>query len=495
MLLGLACSGVLSGCPQHPVARNPRDGGVLIADAYEFPDAEPHPDVVAESLGPTWLTVQPIVQVACGLCHGRQPVDGLASYVDYEDFTTMVRPLAGGGQPQPGYVLANARMHASGRDRMPPPASPVQLWPEELALFETWVALGAPLGAGTRRPDGGARDGADVAVGSGDGPDAGVGLDRATVDDDLGGSVDGSSGASDAGAVDGGAPARNPLVGVGPPVRVSYNFALADGVVWRPANVGTIADIFSSQMFSLTAPGLVVMPTGAATGQNAGLANEPGGGLLGCQQAARAVVRYGAGSQPEVVADRWNGLRFSSPNDVVVRADGTIYLTDPPYGLLNGRARDIPFNGLFRVTATGSVAVERRFPVGTHTGTVSDTLPNGLELSPDERTLYVGDARTGIVYAFDVEGDGALSNERVFAVVRGTSPDGMTVDALGNLLVATSQGIEAYAPDGMYWGTLPVLRPYVPVNVAFGGPSHSYLIVTAGSAVFVYPMSVPGLSR
>jgi gluconolactonase len=182
------------------------------------------------------------------------------------------------------------------------------------------------------------------------------------------------------------------------------------------------------------------------------------------------------------VVERFEGSRFNSPNDITVRSDGTLYFTDPPYGIADNQ-RELAFMGVFRVAPGGAITAERR-------GALAER-PNGIALSPDETRLYVGDSEADLVRVYDVAGSGALSNPRTFATPAG--PDGMAVDAAGNLFVAAAQGVQVYAPAGTLWGTITV--PMQPANVAFGGPDARTLLITARTAVYRVTLAHPGLPR
>jgi gluconolactonase len=217
------------------------------------------------------------------------------------------------------------------------------------------------------------------------------------------------------------------------------------------------------------------------SGNSNGLALDTSGVLLACEHGNRRVSR-GDGATPAPVVERFEGLRLNSPNDVTVRSDGTIYFTDPPYGI-QANQRELSFMGVFRVAPGGALTAE-------HRGALSDR-PNGIALSPDQSRLYVGDSEAHLVNVFDVAGDGALSNRRLF-VNTASTPDGMAVDGDGNLFVATSAGVQVYAPGGTLWGVIPV--PMQPSNVAFDGVrADGRLLITARTAVYVVTLARGGL--
>ena len=146
---------------------------------------------------------------------------------------------------------------------------------------------------------------------------------------------------------------------------------------------------------------------------------------MSCEHEGRRVSREDGGAV-EAVATHFEGKRLNSPNDVVVRSDGRIYFSDPPYGITEAQ-RELPYNGLFSIASTGEL---------TLLSTDFDR-PNGLAFSPDERTLYVADTPRRHVLAFDVAAGGTLAKSRVFAEMREDGrPDGMKVDRDGRLFAS-----------------------------------------------------------
>ena len=142
----------------------------------------------------------------------------------------------------------------------------------------------------------------------------------------------------------------------------------------------------------------------------------------------------------------------------------------------------LEFNGVFRVDPDGELTAEWEG--------ATNTRPNGLVLSPNERVLYVADS-TGGVMAFDVDEDGSLSNDRPFVSVVGA--DGMAVDTGANVFVATLNGIEVFDPEGKPWGTITVPDERVPANCAFGGNDARTLYITAREAVYRVSLANPGV--
>jgi gluconolactonase len=191
---------------------------------------------------------------------------------------------------------------------------------------------------------------------------------------------------------------------------------------------------------------------GGEPGSN-GLVMDSQGRLVLCQHGDRRVARLDDGKFT-TLADRYMGKRFNSPNDGVFKSNGDLYFTDPPYGLIElTRDKELDFNGVYRISAAdGTVTLL----------TKEMTFPNGIALSPDEKTLYVAnsDPAKAIWMAFPVKEDGTIGPGRVFADVtssvspaRKGLPDGMKVDAAGNLFATGPGGVLVFAPDGTHLGT------------------------------------------
>jgi gluconolactonase len=296
--------------------------------------------------------------------------------------------------------------------------------------------------------------------------------------DDGGGDLDGGGGGD--GGID--ATPVNPLDGIGTMSMVGSGYMFTEGPQWRAASGELLfSDIPAATIYRWNGGGAPTVFR-AASGMSNGLALDPAGVLISCEHGGRRVAR-GDGATAATIVDRFEGLRLNSPNDAVVRADGTIYFTDPPYGIA-AADRELAFMGVFRVAPGGAVTAE-------HRGALSER-PNGVALSPDASRLYVSDSEASFVRVFDVAGDGSLSGARTFVTTAAT-PDGMAMDAAGNLYVATAAGVEVYAAGGQRWGA--ITFPQQPSNAAFGGAGDRTLFVTARTAVFQVTLAGPGLPR
>jgi gluconolactonase len=196
-------------------------------------------------------------------------------------------------------------------------------------------------------------------------------------------------------------------------------------------------------------------PRGGEPGSN-GLTVDSEGRLVLCEHGDRRVARLEQDKTKTTLADRYQGKRFNSPNDLVYHSNGDLYFTDPPYGLEGKNddpKKELPFNGVYRLKKNGQVTLL----------TDQLTFPNGLAFSPDEKTLYVAvsDPARAIWMAYDVKTDGTIENGRVFfdstSMVKKKKkglPDGLKVDARGNLWATGPGGVFIFSPDGKHLGTL-----------------------------------------
>ena len=195
-------------------------------------------------------------------------------------------------------------------------------------------------------------------------------------------------------------------------------------------------------------------PRGGEPGSN-GLVMDPEGRLVLCQHGDRRVARLEPDRSFKTLVDNYQGKKLNSPNDGVYHSDGSLYFTDPPYGLLGKNAdpkKELPFNGVYRLSPGGELALL----------TKEMTYPNGIGLSPDEKTLYVAnsDPEKALWMAFPLKEDGSIGAGRVFFdATRGVKtlkglPDGLKVDKDGNLFATGPGGVLIFAPDGTHLGTL-----------------------------------------
>jgi gluconolactonase len=196
--------------------------------------------------------------------------------------------------------------------------------------------------------------------------------------------------------------------------------------------------------------------------------------LISTASVLRAIIAVAPDGKYEVLAGKFEGKRFNSPNDVVTGPDGALYFTDPTLDLVKGEKQEIPFQGVYRLGSDGSVRL-----------LIKDLdQPNGLAFSPDGKRLYVDETQRRDIHVYDFGTNGEVSNARVFGREQGSGgvPDGMKVDVKGNLFVTGPQGIWVWDPDGNRLGT--VVVPETPANLAWGDNDYQTLYITAATSVY-----------
>jgi gluconolactonase len=219
------------------------------------------------------------------------------------------------------------------------------------------------------------------------------------------------------------------------------------------------------------------------------------GRLITCEHLARRVTRTEHDGRITVLADRWQGKRLNSPNDVVVRSDGSIWFTDPSYGILSD------YEGAPAESEIGACHVYRIDPATGAVDKVTDDFvkPNGLAFSPDESLLYIADTGASHdpdgprhIRRFKVSADGRkLEQGKLFATCTSGLFDGFRVDRGGRLWCSAHDGVHAYAADGRLIGK--ILIPETVANVCFGGPKRNRLFICATSSLYSLVLKTNGL--
>jgi gluconolactonase len=228
---------------------------------------------------------------------------------------------------------------------------------------------------------------------------------------------------------------------------------------------------------------------GQEPGSN-GLTFDADGRLVLAQHGNRRIARLEPDGRQTVLVDRYRGKRLNSPNDLVFDSKGNLYFTDPPFGLpgvFDDPNKELEFQGVYRLSPDGELALLIK----------NLKAPNGLALSPDEKTLYVTDVdnQRAAWHAYDLQADGQVANGRVFYDAAAWKkppffgPDGLKVDRDGNLFAARPEGINIFAPDGTLLG---MIETGVPTSNCAWGDDGSTLYITAGTALFRIRLSTTG---
>jgi gluconolactonase len=265
--------------------------------------------------------------------------------------------------------------------------------------------------------------------------------------------------------------------------RVATGLQFTEGPVWHPEGYLLFSDIPANTIHRLEPDGALSVWR-QPSGNSNGLTFDRQGRLVACEHGNRQVSVTAPDGNPQPLATHYQGQRLNSPNDVVVRSDGSVYFTDPPYGIQEAQ-RELPFNGVFRIAPDGALHL------------LADDFgrPNGLAFAPDESVLYVDDSERRQIRAFDVAADGGLANGRLWADMASPdagSPDGMKVDSLGNVYCTGPGGLWVFTPEAHCLGVLK--GPEQPANLAFGGPDLRTLYITARTSLYTLRTRVPGIA-
>lgn len=255
---------------------------------------------------------------------------------------------------------------------------------------------------------------------------------------------------------------------------VATGFGFTEGPMWDPAGFLYVSDETINKIFR-------VYPEGKkeeviALGDPDGNTFDRKHRLVDCASVLRAIIEITPDDKYKVLADRYEGKRLNSPNDVIVGPDGALYFTDPTLDLVAGEKQEIPFQGVYRLDDNGSLRLLTR----------DLTQPNGLAFSPDGKKVYVDDSEQRNIRVYDVAADGSLSNGRIFGDERGEKhegvPDGMKLDEKGNIFVTGPKGIWVWDANGNHLGT--IAMPEQPANLAWGDSNYSVLYITATTSVY-----------
>ncbi|MCX6641776.1 MAG: SMP-30/gluconolactonase/LRE family protein [Candidatus Bathyarchaeota archaeon] len=267
--------------------------------------------------------------------------------------------------------------------------------------------------------------------------------------------------------------------------RLTTGYQFLEGPVWNSAyGFLLFSDIPANRIYKWVPDGSVSVFR-EPCGNSNGLTFDKRGNLIICEHGTRRLSILEKNEDYKVLADRYQDKRLNSPNDVVVRSDGKIYFTDPPYGIKVDE-QELPFQGVY------SLDVEKE----KLTLLLNDfDRPNGLAFSPDEKVIYIADSSNRRhVRAFDVESDGSLIHGRVFAEIRSElpgNPDGMKVDVEGNLYIAAAGGVWVFSVKGEHLGIIDT--PETPANLAWGDKDWRSLFITARTSLYHVKIKTKGV--
>jgi len=258
------------------------------------------------------------------------------------------------------------------------------------------------------------------------------------------------------------------------PETVATGFGFTEGPVWDPAGFVYVSDEETNKILRVYMDGR--KEELVSLGDPDGNTYDRQQRLIDCASVLRAIIRLDRQGKYEILADRFAGKKFNSPNDVVVGPDGALYFTDPTLDLPPGQSQELAFQGVFRLDASGNVTLL----------TSELSQPNGLGFSPDGKRFYADDSKLRNIRVYDVTPEHTLTNGRIFGEEPGGKgegvPDGMKLDQAGNIYVTGPKGIWVWDPAGHHLGT--VVLPEQPANLAWGDADYGTLYITATTSVY-----------
>jgi gluconolactonase len=272
--------------------------------------------------------------------------------------------------------------------------------------------------------------------------------------------------------------------------RVCTGFQFSEGPIWNPKEQALYFSDMPMDIRRRWSEKDGVVEVRNPSNKCNGMTYDARGNLYICEHVTSSLVMETPSGERKVLATHWHDKELNSPNDVVVRSDGSVYFSDPTYGRKPvfglERKQDLDFQGVYRLSPGGTL----------HREAHDFVQPNGLCFSPDEKILYVNDTERAHIRAFDVSPDGALSDSRVFASRIGVVDygdgvvDGMKCDEHGNVYVTGPRGIWVFDPGGTHLGVIVV--PEVSGNLNWGGSDWRDLYCACSTSIYRVRMEVKG---
>lgn len=265
------------------------------------------------------------------------------------------------------------------------------------------------------------------------------------------------------------------------PEKITEGYEFTEGPVWHDSGYLLFSDIPANTIYKWV-PGEEAVEFLKPSGNSNGLTFDEDGNLLLAQHEG-TLSRLTGGQELETIVDNFEGKRLNSPNDLAVKSDGSIYFTDPDFGV-SDEDKKLDFNGVYRHSEENGLEL-----------LVDDfDLPNGIVFSPNENRLYVNDTQNNHIRVFDVDMDGNLMNGRIFAEMEADADgaaDGMKVDTDGNLYSTGPGGLWIFSPEGEVLHQIEM--PERVTNLAWGGSDFDTLFLTAPDAVYQLETNAKGV--
>jgi gluconolactonase len=264
--------------------------------------------------------------------------------------------------------------------------------------------------------------------------------------------------------------------------KISGGYKFVEGPLWSDGDGLLFSDIQANSIYRWSAADSVASVYLRPSDSSNGLTFDMQGRLILTQMAKRRVSRREPDGTITPLVSTYNGKRFNSPNDVIVRADGSIFFTDPDFNIPVGQKAEMPIRGIYRISPYGSLQL------------LDSTFdkPNGICLSPDQKKLYVNESAKGRIYSWDFSSDSTLTGKKLLYTIPTTGyADGMKTDTAGNIYCAGPTGVWIVSPSGSLLGKIPT--PEGPTNCAWGGADRKTLFITAGTSVYRIRLTTTGV--
>ena len=264
---------------------------------------------------------------------------------------------------------------------------------------------------------------------------------------------------------------------------IAGGFQFVEGPVWRDGAGLLFSDIPANKVYQWT-PGAGVSVFRNPSGNSNGLTFDAQGRLVMTQTGNRRVARVESTGEETVLAATYTGKKLNSPNDVVVKSDGSIFFSDPTFNIPAGQKAELGFSGIYRISPYG--------PLQLLDASLNE--PNGICFSPDETKLYVNNSSERVIYMWDVVNDSTIANKRRFASMNPVGyADGMKTDAAGNVFCSGPLGVWVFSPGGVVLDT--ILVPGQTSNCNWGDASRKTLYITSGTAVYRIQFATTGVEE
>ena len=276
--------------------------------------------------------------------------------------------------------------------------------------------------------------------------------------------------------------AQSPIPAGAKVVQIASGIQQPEGPVWKDGVGLLFSDIKDNKIYKWTQAGgkqIYLSPSDSSNG----LTLDHQGRLILTQMRLRRVSRQETDSTITVLASTYKGKKFNSPNDVVVKSSGSIFFTDPNYNIPYPYDKELGFQGIYRISPTGSLILLDK----------SLSEPNGICFSLDEKKLYVDDSNSGTIYVWDVVNDSTIANKaKFYQVPNGGGVDGMKIDSVGNIYSSGSHGILIISPNGTLIGSITITGINTS-NCCWGNADRKTLFITGGSSVYMISLNTTGV--